>query len=83
MVTKDAIIIMNIGILKLAGMIFLNEEINKLERIKTKVAARPIPSPLYAEVVTASVGQSPIARTRIKLFLTMPSIRVRFIFLSL
>ena len=83
MVTKDAIIIMNIGILKLAGMIFLNEEINKFESIKTKVAARPIPRPLYAEVVTASVGQSPIARTRIKLFLTMPSIRVRFIFLSL
>lgn len=74
---------MNMGILKLVGIIFLKEEINKLESIKTKVAAIPIPSPLYAEVVTARVGQSPIARTSIKLFLTMPSIRVRFIFLSL
>ena len=82
MVTNDAIIIMNIGILKLAGMIFLKDDINKLESTKTKVAAIPIPMPLYADVVTASVGQRPIARTRIKLFLTIPSIRVRFISLS-
>jgi hypothetical protein len=73
---------MNIGILKLAGIIFLKEEINKLDRTKTKVAAIPMPMPLYAEVVTASVGHRPIAKTRIKLFLTMPSIRVRFIALS-
>ena len=82
MVTKEAIIMMNIGILKLAGIIFLKEEINKLDRTKTKVAAIPMPMPLYAEVVTASVGHRPIAKTRIKLFLTMPSIRVRFIALS-
>jgi hypothetical protein len=29
------------------------------------------------------VGQSPIARTRVKLFLIIPSIKVRFIVLSL
>ena len=83
MVTNDAIIIINIGILKLGGMIFLREETSKLEKTKTKVAARPIPRPLYAEVVTASVGHSPIARTRIKLFLIIPSMKVRFIVLSL
>lgn len=73
---------MNIGILRLEGVIFLKEEISRLEKMKTKVAARPIPRPLYAEVVTARVGHRPIAKTKIRLFLTMPSIRVCFIFLS-
>ena len=46
MVTNEAIIIMKIGILKFGGMIFLKEEIIKLDETKTNVAASPMPRPL-------------------------------------
>ena len=48
------------GIRTVSGIIFLNNEIKRFEHIRTAVVERPIPIPLIALVVTASVGHVPI-----------------------
>ena len=63
-VTKLAITTIKHGIRTVSGIIFLNNEINKLEHTSTAIVERPIPIPFIALVVTASVGHVP--RTCIK-----------------
>src|SRR3990170_735052 len=63
-VTKEAITIMKAGILIISGIIFRNKEIMMFEETRTKAVAIPIPTPLTAEVVTASVGHIPKTRRK-------------------
>ena len=51
------------GILILRGTIPAMQLMTKLLPVRTKVVASPIPAPLVAEVVSASVGQVPNSRT--------------------
>ena len=64
------------GIRTLSGMKFFNNEITKLDIIKTKVVAKPIDMPLMALVVVASVGQHPNNRTSIGFSLISPLVKV-------
>ena len=59
-VTKVAITTINAGILILAGINFLINDITMLEQIKTAVVESPIPNPFIADVVTPKVGHIPI-----------------------
>src|SRR5699024_5491185 len=59
----------------LSGMIFLNMEITILENISTTVVDNPIPTPLMADVVTASVGHIPSVRTKVGFSLIIPLIK--------
>ena len=59
----------------LSGMMFLSSEMTMLEQMSTTVAAMPMPMPLTAIVVTASVGQVPRMRTRVGFSLRMPFVR--------
>ena len=47
-----------------------------LEQISTAVAAIPIPIPLNAELVVASVGQVPKRSTRLGFSLMIPLVRI-------
>ena len=58
-VTNDAMIRMKAAILTLSGIKFFNNAIKRLEQTRTNVVAAPIPIPLIAAVVTASVGHAP------------------------
>ena len=74
-VTNEATITINAGILTLSGMIFLSADIIKFDITRTAVVERPIPSPLNAEVVTASVGHIPSIKTRVGFSFTSPLYR--------
>ena len=63
---------MNAGILTESGMIFLSMEISILDITSTAVVESPMPIPLTAEVVTASVGHMPSIRTNVGFSLTRP-----------
>src|SRR3989304_9830620 len=63
-VTKEAITIMKAGILIMSGIILRNKEIMMFEETRTKAVAIPIPTPLTAEVVTASGGHIPKTRRK-------------------
>ena len=65
MVTKDATTTINAGIRTESGMILRSMEIRRLDITSTAVVDRPIPIPLTADVVTASVGHIPSIRTKI------------------
>ena len=52
MVTNDAIIIINAGILTLLGICDLTRETTIFDINKTNNVATPIPKPLYADDVT-------------------------------
>ena len=71
-VTKDATITMNAGILTLSGMTFLSAEMKRLLNARTAAVVSPIPSPFIAEVVTASVGHMPSVRTKVGFSLIIP-----------
>ena len=47
------------GIRILSGITFRSREITRFEPIRTAVTDRPMPRPLIADVVTASVGHMP------------------------
>ena len=72
MVTKDATMTMNAGILTLSGITFLRSDMKRLLRVSTAAVVSPIPSPLTAEVVTARVGHMPSVRTSVGFSLMMP-----------
>ena len=57
----------------LEGMNLRKREITALEQISTAVAARPMPMPLFSEVVVARVGHMPISCTSTGLLVKMPS----------
>src|SRR3972149_6086575 len=62
-VTKEAITTINQGIRISRGIYDRTMEIIKLEQTSTKVAAPPIASPFFTEVVTARLGQIPNTST--------------------
>ena len=76
MVTNEAIITINAGILTLSGIRFFNNEIKQFERTSTNIVANPIPKPFVPEVVTPRVGHIPKRRTNVGFSLIIP--RVRF-----
>ena len=57
--------LINAGIRTLFGIMCLNKEIIALLSTSTAVVVNPIPSPLMAEVVTASVGHIPSVSTKV------------------
>ena len=75
-VTKEAMTSTNTG-MRISGRTRLRtRETVPLEQTMTAVVARPMPSPLVAEVVVASSGQSPSRATSIWLLLQMPPLRM-------
>ena len=62
-------------------MAFFSREITTLEQMRTKVAARPIPTPLMVELVTASAGQVPSTSTSTGFSLMMPFTRIFSLFI--
>ena len=72
MVTKPAMTVMNAGIRTRSGMTFRKREMTIFDPSRTKVAAIPIPTPFSAEVVTASVGQSPSTTRKMGFSLQSP-----------
>ena len=71
-VTNEATITMNAGILTLSGITFLSTEIKRLLSARTAAVVSPIPRPFMADVVTASVGHIPRVRTNVGFSLIMP-----------
>ena len=71
------------GILTRSGIKFLSNEIIILENINTAVVVRPIPAPLIADVVTASVGHIPSISTKVGFSLIIPltSLSTGFVFI--
>jgi hypothetical protein len=82
MVTKAAIITTKAGILILSGMKFLNSDMTRLDAIRTKVTANPIPTPFIAAVVTASVGHIPNTSRKIGFSFIIPFKITSFIFIG-
>jgi len=76
MVTKVDIIIMKTGIRRSSGISLRKNEITRLERIKTKVVAIPMPRALIAELETARRGQSPIIKTKTGFSLRNPLVKL-------
>jgi hypothetical protein len=76
MVTNEAMITINDGILTLSGIKFLIRVTTMLEEKRTNVVASPIPRPLVAEDVTARVGQSPSNNTNTGLSLINPLVKL-------
>ena len=64
-VTNEATITINAGILTPSGIIFLSNEIIRFDITSTTVEESPIPIPLIADVVTASVGHIPSVKTNV------------------
>ena len=64
MVTKEAIITINEGILTLSGIRFLTSAITVLDISNTKVVAKPIPNPFMAVEVTPKVGHNPSSKLK-------------------
>ena len=60
------------GIRTLSGIKLRRIEIIILENINTTVVESPIPAPLIADVVTASVGHIPKIRTKVGFSLIIP-----------
>ena len=82
-VTNEATMTMNAGILTLSGMILRSAEIIRLDMISTAVVESPIPSPFEPEVVTASVGHIPSISTSVGFSLIMPLYkRSRYLFIT-
>ena len=71
-VTNDAMITINDGILTLSGITFLSADIMKLLSTRIHVVVSPIPAPLIADEVTASVGHIPSIWTNVGFSLTIP-----------
>ena len=71
-VTNEAMITINDGILTLSGMTFLSAEIMKLLSTRIHVVVSPIPAPLMADDVTASVGHIPSICTKVGFSFTIP-----------
>ena len=63
---------MNAGIRTPSGMIFRSAEIMRFDMVRITVVVSPIPIPLIADVVTASVGHIPSIRTKVGFSLTNP-----------
>jgi hypothetical protein len=75
-VTKPAIIVTKAGILTLSGITFLVAAITAFDPTSTAVVANPIPTPLIAAVVTASVGQVPSTSLKVGFSFTKPFVKV-------
>ena len=71
-VTNEAMITINDGILTLSGITFLSAEIMKLLSTRIHVVVSPIPAPLMADDVTASVGHIPSICTKVGFSFTIP-----------
>ena len=71
-VTNEATITINAGILTLSGIIFLSSEMIRLLSASTTAVVSPIPRPLIADVVTASVGHIPSVNTNVGFSLIIP-----------
>ena len=63
MVTKVAMITINTGIRTCFGIMLRTIETMRLEQVSTNTTARPMVSPLMADVVTARVGHIPSSMT--------------------
>ena len=77
MVTKVQMTTMKAGMRTLSGIKLRSREITALEPSSTKVAAAPMPRPLMALVVTASVGQVPSTRRKVGFSVSTPFIKMR------
>ena len=71
-VTNDATTTMNAGILTPSGIALRSNEIIRFDNASTTVEESPIPIPLIADVVTASVGHIPSVSTRVGFSLIIP-----------
>lgn len=71
-VTKEATTTINAGIRTLSGIKFLRREIIKLDAARITVVVSPIPIPLVADVVIASVGHIPSISTKVGFSLMIP-----------
>ena len=63
---------MNAGILTPSGITLRSNEIIRFDNASTTVEESPIPIPLIADVVTASVGHIPSVKTRVGFSLIIP-----------
>ena len=81
-VTNEAMITMYAGIRTLSGINFFTSEITVFEHNSTLAVARPIPMPLIAEVVVASVGHIPSRRTNVGFSFKMPLNNICNFFMS-
>ena len=77
MVTNAAITVIYAGRRTLSGITLRSAEMAMLEPISTNVAARPMPMPFVATVVTASVGQVPSTRRSEGFSLSRPLVTMR------
>ena len=75
-VTKVAMISTKQGIRTLSGMTLRSKDTSAFEHTRTKVAASPIPKPLNALVVTASVGQVPRTSLNTGFDVIMPFVKI-------
>ena len=67
---------MNAGIRISSGIALRRREITRLEKIRTKVTARPMPIPLLAAVVIASVGHMPSTIRNVGFSSMMPFMKI-------
>src|SRR3990170_8768448 len=81
-VTNAAITTIKHGIRISRGIYDRTMEIIKLEQTSTKVAAPPIASPFFTEVVTARLGQIPNTSTNIGLYSSIPLVNSFRLFCS-
>ena len=65
------------GMRTLSGITLRRAEMAMLLPSSTKVAAAPMPRPLMALVVTASVGQVPSTRRKVGFSVSTPFIKMR------
>ena len=75
MVTKAAITTIKHGMRTLSGINDFRAEISILERMSTKVVAKPMPKPLMAEEVTPRVGHIPNISTKAGFSLMIPLLK--------
>ena len=71
-VTKDATTTIKAGTRTPSGMIFRSMEIIRFDSARITVVVSPIPIPLMALVVTASVGHMPSISTKVGFSFTIP-----------
>ena len=69
---------MKAGMRMRSGISRLSSEMTRLEHISTNVVARPMPRPLTAAVVMASVGHMPSTRRKVGFSVTRPFVTIRF-----
>ena len=79
-VTNEAMITMYAGIRTLSGISFRSREIMKLLIVRITIVVSPMPSPLIAEDVTASVGHIPSIWTKVGFSVIIPFFKRSAIF---